>query len=69
MEVWVVWGGLGSFNGPHDSCANSKVKRYRAQTCNCFSIDLYYSFKVGCGPHNSSISMRLPKIYRLDLVH
>ena len=32
----------------------------RAQTCNCFSIDLHYSFSVGCGPHNSSITMRLP---------
>ena len=33
---------------------------FRAQTCNCFSIDLHCSFYVGCGPHNSSITMRLP---------
>ena len=27
---------------------------------NDFSIDLNYSFQVGCGPHNFSITMSLP---------
>ena len=40
----------------------------RAQTCNCFSIDLHFSFKVICGPHNSPSTMRLPYNYRLALV-